>query len=117
MAATPKRSWPWVRALLHSVYDQPDAVSVHPQFDRVLDALSEKQPKASAHLDTARADVLDHRLVAGVVGRGLRAVRVEARHEPACDAGAGLVPQGVVAVGDSPPPPRDQGLRRYRRVA
>src|SRR3954449_3781872 len=25
MAATPKASWPWVRALLHSVYDQPDA--------------------------------------------------------------------------------------------
>ena len=29
MAATPKASWPWVRALLHSVYDQPDATSVH----------------------------------------------------------------------------------------
>src|SRR5690242_5868256 len=38
MAATPKSSWPWVRALLHSVYDQPDAPSVHAQFDRVLDA-------------------------------------------------------------------------------
>src|SRR6187455_2434794 len=24
MAATPKSSWPWVRALLHSVYEQPD---------------------------------------------------------------------------------------------
>ena len=29
MAATPKASWPWVRALLHSVYDQPDAAAVH----------------------------------------------------------------------------------------
>src|SRR4051795_3012583 len=28
MAVTPKASWPWVRALLHSVYDQPDAGSV-----------------------------------------------------------------------------------------
>src|SRR3954464_5354867 len=37
MAACPKSSWPWVRALLHSVYDQPDAASVHAQFDRVLD--------------------------------------------------------------------------------
>ena len=34
MAATPKASWPWVRALLHSVYDQPDATSVQAQFDR-----------------------------------------------------------------------------------
>ena len=58
MAATPKSSWPWVRALLHSVYDQPDAASVHAQFDRVLDALCEKLPKVSEHLDTARADVL-----------------------------------------------------------
>ena len=58
MAATPKASWPWVRALLHSVYDQPDAGSVHAQFDRVLDALSEKLPKVAEHLDTARADVL-----------------------------------------------------------
>src|SRR6188474_278217 len=29
MAATPKASWPWVKTLLHSVYDQPDADSVH----------------------------------------------------------------------------------------
>jgi len=31
MAATPKASWPWVKTLLHSVYDQPDAASVHAQ--------------------------------------------------------------------------------------
>jgi transposase-like protein len=58
MAATPKSSWPWVRALLHSVYDQPDAAAVHAQFDRVLDALAEKLPKVAQHLDDARADVL-----------------------------------------------------------
>src|SRR5215212_9860568 len=58
MAATPKASWPWVRALLHSVYDQPDAASVQAQFDRILDALAEKLPKVAAHLDAARADVL-----------------------------------------------------------
>src|SRR5882757_7269915 len=58
MSATPKASWPWVRALLHSVYDQPDAASVHAQFDRVLDALSEKLPNVAEHLDSARADVL-----------------------------------------------------------
>ena len=58
MAATPKASWPWVRALLHSVYDQPDAASVHAQFGRVLDAVAEKLPKVAEHLDAARADVL-----------------------------------------------------------
>ena len=58
MTATPKASWPWVRALLHSVYDQPDAASVHAQFDRVLDALAEKLPKVAEHLDSAREDVL-----------------------------------------------------------
>ena len=58
MAACPKSSWPWVRALLHSVYDQPDAASVHAQFDRVLDALTDKLPKVAAHLEAARADVL-----------------------------------------------------------
>src|SRR4051794_29518539 len=58
MAATPKASWPWVRALLHSVYDQPDADSVHAQFDHVLTALTDKLPKVAEHLEQARADVL-----------------------------------------------------------
>src|SRR6188474_2501044 len=58
MAATPKASWPWVKTLLHSVYDQPDADSVHAQFDRVLDALETKLPQVAEHLDRARADVL-----------------------------------------------------------
>ena len=58
MAATPKASWPWVKTLLHSVYDQPDAASVHAQYDRLIDAISEKLPKVAEHLDAARADVL-----------------------------------------------------------
>jgi transposase-like protein len=58
MVATPKSAWGWVKALLHSVYDQPDATAVHAQFDRVLDALAEKLPAVAEHLDTARADVL-----------------------------------------------------------
>jgi transposase-like protein len=58
MSATPKSAWGWVKALLHSVYDQPDAESVHAQFDRVLDTLAEKLPAVAAHLDAARADVL-----------------------------------------------------------
>src|SRR5215213_7100759 len=35
MAVTPKASWGWVKAMLHSIYDQPDAEAVHAQFDRV----------------------------------------------------------------------------------
>ena len=58
MSATPKSSWPWVKTLLHSVYDQPDRQAVHKQYDRVLDALSEKLPQVAEHLDAARADVL-----------------------------------------------------------
>src|SRR6187399_2631160 len=58
MSATPKAAWGWVKALLHSVYDQPDADAVHAQFDRVLDTLAEKLPAVAAHLDAARADIL-----------------------------------------------------------
>jgi transposase-like protein len=58
MSVTPKSAWGWVRALLHSVYDQPDTASVHAQFTRVLDALEEKLPQVAAHLDAARPDIL-----------------------------------------------------------
>jgi putative transposase len=58
MSATPKSSWGWVKALLHSIYDQPDAEAVHAQFDRVVDALTEKLPTVADHLDIARADIL-----------------------------------------------------------
>jgi putative transposase len=58
MAVTPKSSWPWVRTLLHSIYDQPDAESVVAQYDRVLDALTDKLPAVAEHLDAARADLL-----------------------------------------------------------
>jgi transposase-like protein len=58
MAATPKASWPWVKTLLHPVYDQPDAASVHAQYDRLVDAIAGKLPKVAAHLDDARTDVL-----------------------------------------------------------
>jgi putative transposase len=58
MSVTPKTSWLWVRTLLHSVYDQPDAHAVHEQFDKVLNTLTEKLPKVADHLETARPDVL-----------------------------------------------------------
>jgi len=58
MSLTPKSSWGWVKALLHSVNDQPDAASVHAQFDRVVDALATKLPEVAEHLENARADIL-----------------------------------------------------------
>ena len=58
MSATPKSQWGWVKAMLHSVYDQPDADAVHAQFDRVVEALGEKLPAVAEHLDAARADIL-----------------------------------------------------------
>jgi putative transposase len=58
MSATPKSSWGWVKALLHSIYDQPDAEAVHAQFDRVVEALHEKLPAVAEHLENARADIL-----------------------------------------------------------
>jgi transposase-like protein len=58
MSVTPKSSWGWVKALLHSGYDQPDPDSVHAQFDRILDALDGKLPTVAEHLEQARADIL-----------------------------------------------------------
>ena len=58
MSITPKSLWPAVKAMIHSVYDQPDADAVHAQFDRLLDYTAEKLPDVTAHLDAARADIL-----------------------------------------------------------
>ena len=58
MSATPKASWPWVKTMLHSVYDQPDAASVHTQYDRLVAAVADKLPTVAAHLEAARPDVL-----------------------------------------------------------
>jgi transposase-like protein len=59
ISVTPKASWGWVKAMLHSIYDQPDAKSVHAQFDRVVEALAEKLPSVAEHLEDARPDLLD----------------------------------------------------------
>ena len=58
MSVCPKSSWPAVKALLHSVYDQPDAKAVQAQYDKMLDTLTGKLPDVVDHLDAARADVL-----------------------------------------------------------
>ena len=58
MSTTPKSMWPAVKAMLHSVYDQPDADAVQAQFDRLLDYVDGKLPEVFGHLDAARADIL-----------------------------------------------------------
>ena len=58
MSVCPKSMWPAVKAMLHSVYDQPDAEAVHAQFDRLLDYVDDKLPDVFDHLDAARADML-----------------------------------------------------------
>ena len=58
MSTCPKSSWPAVKAMLHSVYDQPTAKDVHAQFDKLLDAVADKLPAVAEHLDAARDDVL-----------------------------------------------------------
>lgn len=58
MSTTPKSSWPWDKALPHSVYDQPDAEAVHDQFDRIVKSLREKLPTVAAYLEDAREDIL-----------------------------------------------------------
>lgn len=58
MSVTPTSSWPWVKTLLGTVFDQPDADAVHAQFDRVLDALERKLPRSFEHLEAAREEIL-----------------------------------------------------------
>ena len=58
MAACPKAAWPGVKAMLHSVYDQPDTDAVNAQFDKLLDTVAESLPEVHDHLDAARGDVL-----------------------------------------------------------
>lgn len=50
--------WPAVKAMLHTVYDQPDGPAVHAQFDRLMDYVDGTLPDVFNHRDTARADIL-----------------------------------------------------------
>jgi putative transposase len=58
LTKVPKSAQPWVATLVRTIFDQPDAEQVHAQFDRVVDALTDKFPAAAEHLDNARADLL-----------------------------------------------------------
>ena len=50
--------WPAVKAMLHSVYDQPDGPAVQAQFERLLDYVQDRLPAVAGHLDAAREDIL-----------------------------------------------------------
>lgn len=58
MSVWQKSMWPAVKAMLHSVYEQPDADSVNTQFDRLIEYTAEKLPAVAEHLADAREDLL-----------------------------------------------------------
>ena len=58
MGVCPKSMWPAVKAMLHSVYDQPTPTAVHEQFDRLLEYTDGRLPEVADHLGDAREDLL-----------------------------------------------------------
>ena len=58
MATCPKNAWPGVKAMLHSVFDRPDAASVDAQFDKLTAQLASSLPNVVEHLEAARGDLL-----------------------------------------------------------
>lgn len=58
MNQVPKTAQPWVATLLRTVFEQPDTEAVHAQCEQVITALQAKFPKAAAHLDEAKTDLL-----------------------------------------------------------
>src|SRR5690606_42062799 len=60
MSVTPKSLWPAVKAMLHSVYDQPDKDAVNAQFDRLLDYVEDKLPARCRGARTRRGRSEEH---------------------------------------------------------
>jgi putative transposase len=58
LTKVPKSVQPHVATQVRTIFDQADAQAVHTQFDRVVEALSDKYPEAAEHLDAARAELL-----------------------------------------------------------
>jgi putative transposase len=54
----PKPAQPWVSTLVRTIFEQPGAASARAQHRHVVEALEAKFPKAAAHLDDARDDIL-----------------------------------------------------------
>jgi putative transposase len=58
LTQVPKSQGRWVATMVRTIFDQPDAVEVHAQFDRVVAALQAKLPTAGEHLAQAREQLL-----------------------------------------------------------
>jgi transposase-like protein len=58
LTQVPKSAQPWVSTLVRTIFEQPDADSVRAQHGQVVSALEAKFPRAAAHLDDARDDIL-----------------------------------------------------------
>jgi putative transposase len=58
LTRVPKSAQPWVSTLVRTIFEQPDAASVRSQHAQVVTALEAKFPRAAAHLDDARDDIL-----------------------------------------------------------
>jgi transposase-like protein len=58
LAKVPKSAQPWVATMVRTIFDQPDAASVHAQYGRVVEAIEARFPDAATHLDDAREDLL-----------------------------------------------------------
>jgi len=92
--------WPWVRTLLHSVFDQPDTQSVAAQYDRIIDALTDKLPEGADHLQAARPDLLAFTAFPKQMWRQIDLVQQ---------------PPGTAPQGDPPPHRRRRHLPRPQR--
>lgn len=121
MSVCPKSMWHAVKAMLRSVYYQPDADAVHAQFDRLLDYVEDKLTDAFDHLDTARAAILAFtQFPEGLWQRtGTRSSASPAPSSPSRLTNG----QKAAATSDStssrsptspPPPARDRGGGRHR---
>ena len=62
----------WVSTLVRTIFEQPDAASVHAQHSQVVQALQAKLPEAAAHLDQARDDILAFAIYRQVARGSLR---------------------------------------------
>ena len=58
LTKVPKSAQPWVSTLVRTIFEQPDAASVRTRHGQVVTALEAKFPRAAAHLDEAREDIL-----------------------------------------------------------
>lgn len=58
LTRVPKSAQPWVSTLIRTIFEQPGAASALAQHRQVVTALEVKFPRAAAHLDDARDDIL-----------------------------------------------------------